>query len=104
MPIPVEEETAILKAWNQHQNWSVGRIARHVGCEARAVRRILGSAQVDSSTRKPKLDRQRKNRDDQVRKDLADLAEGRGRHRSMADIGRTHGITREWVRRLASQR
>jgi 3-methyladenine DNA glycosylase AlkC len=102
--ISVEERREILAMWSKHRDWSVWRIANKCAQEMSTVKRVLESENIDHKSRAKALKRRKQQRDDQVRRDVAEMARGRGTHSSYASIGRSHGLTREWVRRLAERR
>lgn len=88
----------------QHRDWSLNRVARRVGIDSRTAARVLRDAGVDSKDRGRALKVRRARRNDMIREDVRAFAAGRGPHRSLADIARAHGVSREWVRRIAGSR
>lgn len=102
--ITAEKEQEILDTWAKHPRWVPERVARECGVHPHTVRTVVKRAGGSVEGRRRSAESGRRLRDDAIRRELKDLAAGRGKHRSMADIGRKYDLSREWVRRIGERR
>lgn len=99
-----EKEQEILDTWARHPRWVPERVARQCGVDPKTVVKLVERSGASVHGRRRSAESGRRLRDEAIRRELRDLAAGRGKHRSMADIGRKYELSREWVRRIGERR
>lgn len=104
--VTIEERQEILAVWTKHIDWSVHRIAQKCAQEPRTVIRVLEAEGIDASRRRDVVRQHKAARDEAIRREVRDIVDPTTptRNRSMAAVGRRHGISREWVRRIVERR